>query len=113
MGDSDDGALCRRAKAETHRFIFRSRAQTVKLATTGKVRFVYANQDEIGFYRQRMTQETLAKLLPVAVSVLSPVELVGLLEDNWAMVRNGGISILASWRCCRRARRRAITTSCA
>ena len=78
---------------KTHRFIFDSRAQTVKLATTGKVRFVYANQDEIGFYRQRMTQETLAKLLPIAVSVLSPVELVGLLEDNWAMVRNGSISI--------------------
>ncbi len=78
---------------KTHRFIFDSRAHTIQLPSFGNVRWIYANQDEIGFYRQRLGQGTLAKLLPLAVEVLSPVEMVGLIEDQWAMVRNGSIAI--------------------
>ena len=78
---------------KAHRFIFDSRAQQVELPSQGTVRWIYGNQDEIGFYRQRIAEPTLAKLLPEATSVLSPIELVGLLEDQWAMVRSGSVTI--------------------
>jgi len=78
---------------KTHRFVFDVPEKTVPLPASGHVRFVYANQDEIGFFRQRFSENTLAQLLPVATTVLSPVELVGLVEDSWAMVRNATRSI--------------------
>jgi len=78
---------------KAHRFIFDRRAERVELPSKGAIRWIYGNQDEIGFYRQRIAEKTLAKLLPLATSVLSPVEQVGLLEDQWALVRNGSVSI--------------------
>ncbi|MFO0623893.1 MAG: M1 family metallopeptidase [Polyangia bacterium] len=78
---------------KAHRFIFSDRTMRLELPSKGAVRWVYGNQDEIGFYRQRFSKETLAKVLSEVTTVLSPVEQVGLLEDQWAMVRNGSASI--------------------
>lgn len=76
-----------------HSFLLDAPQKTVPLPTAGPVAWVYGNYEEIGFYRQRLSQGTLDQLLPVAVQVLSAVELVGLVEDHFAHVRNGSRTI--------------------
>ncbi|MBU6281604.1 M1 family metallopeptidase, partial [bacterium] len=71
-----------------HRFIFGERERTEPLPATGAVRWVYGNAEEIGFYRVALTGASVQALL-AALPKLAPVEQMGLLEDQWALVRNG------------------------
>ncbi len=77
----------------THRFICQSQTHTEILPAVGAVRFCYANADEVGFYRQRPDAATLRRLLDAGLAKLSPVEQVGLLEDQWALVRSASSTI--------------------
>jgi puromycin-sensitive aminopeptidase len=74
---------------KTHRHIFSSREQTITLPARGAVRWMFANADEIGFYRVRYDDAALGALLGEGLATLNNVERMGLLEDQWSMVRNG------------------------
>ena len=77
----------------THRFICQSQSHKELLPAQGQVRWCYANADEIGFYRQRPDAATLRRLLAAGLGKLSAVEQVGLLEDQWALVRSASSQI--------------------
>ena len=77
-----------------HRFIFATAEASEPLPAIGAVRWVYANANEIGFYRQRPDAATLRGLLERGLQKLTPVEQAGLLEDQWALVRSKSSSIL-------------------
>ena len=68
-----------------HRLVLSARAETVALPATGTVKWVYGNADEVGFYRVHHSDGV--ERLPV--SELSAPEQMGLLEDQWSLVRNG------------------------
>ena len=84
---ADDGGV------REHRFLLDQKTQTEPLPGTGKVRWCYPNANEIGFYRVR-PQKTLAQqLLSDGLGQLTAVEQLGLLEDQWAAVRNASSTI--------------------
>jgi puromycin-sensitive aminopeptidase len=70
------------------RHLLSGREGTEELDVQGEVRWVYANADEIGFYRQDSDDHLLRGLLD-NLDKLSPLEQMGLLSDQWALVRNG------------------------
>jgi puromycin-sensitive aminopeptidase len=80
--------------AGTHelRHLLSDREGSVQLEVQGAVGWVYANADEIGFYRQDQDDSLLRGLLD-NLDKLSPLEQMGLLSDQWALVRNGTNSI--------------------
>lgn len=81
------------AGVHEHRVIFGAREDTVKVPVTGKLTWLYANASEIGFYRTNPDAETLRALLAHGLPHLSAVERMGLLEDQWALVRNATSTI--------------------
>jgi len=76
-----------------HRHILSARSETIRLDVQGKLQWVYANANEIGFYRTNPSAEPLAALLEHGLPHLSAVERMGLLEDQWALVRNATSTI--------------------
>ena len=60
---------------------------SISLPLSGDLKWCYANADEIGFYRQN-PDATLLKGLLANLDKLSPLEQMGLLGDQWALVRN-------------------------
>jgi puromycin-sensitive aminopeptidase len=68
-----------------HRFILEAQSKSVALPANGPVKWCYPNADEIGFYR--------VDAGGVSSSALSPVEQMGLIEDQWALVRNASSTI--------------------
>jgi puromycin-sensitive aminopeptidase len=80
------------AGVHTQRALMSKREATVTLDVVGDLKWVYANADEIGFYRQDphrdMVKDVLANL-----DKLTPLEQMGLVGDQWALVRNGSQSI--------------------
>ncbi len=76
-----------------HRQILRGRTETVKLDVQGSLQWVYANASEIGFYRTAPDAAALDALLDKGLPHLSAVERMGLLEDQWAQVRNATSTI--------------------
>jgi puromycin-sensitive aminopeptidase len=58
----------------------------VRLAAEGAVAWCVGNAEARGFYRVAYDDRTLARLLP-AVGELRPAERVGLVSDQWALVR--------------------------
>jgi puromycin-sensitive aminopeptidase len=64
------------------------REMSLPLDASGDLRWCYANTEEIGFYRQNLDQSILQGLL-ANLDKLSPMEQMGLLGDQWALVRNG------------------------
>lgn len=76
----DDGGV------KVHHFVLTEKQERLTLPAEGAVRWVYGNADEVGFYRVQHCAE-LAERLPI--SALSAAEQMGLLEDQWALVRNG------------------------
>ena len=68
-----------------HRLVLSDRQQTVELPAAGEVKWVYGNADEVGFYRVHHADGI--DRLPVAQ--LTAPEQMGLLEDQWSLVRNG------------------------
>ena len=71
-----------------HRFILDHTEQHETLPSTGAIRWLYANADDIGFYRLQFGEQALAALLKNGLHKLGPIEQVGLLEDQWALVRS-------------------------
>ncbi len=78
-----------------HRFILDQAEQQETLPCTGTVRWLYANADDIGFYRLQFGEKALAALLKNGLPKLGPVEQVGLLEDQWALVRSARSGVSA------------------
>jgi len=79
---------------QTHRFIMSTAIHTERLpAKNGRVRWCYANAEDIGFYRLRMEGPTLRSLLEHGIPHLTASEKVGLVEDQWAMVRSGQLEV--------------------
>ena len=66
--------------------LLREPSARVKLEAEGAVSWCIGNADARGFYRTNYDDATLAKLLP-AVSELRPGERIGLISDQWALVR--------------------------
>jgi puromycin-sensitive aminopeptidase len=71
-----------------HRFIMDGGTHEEPLPGRGPLRWVCANAGEMGFYRVRLDRPLLAALLRDGLPHLSPVEQMGLIEDQWALVRN-------------------------
>ena len=69
------------------RYLLTEREATLPLKAEGEVQWLYANVGEIGFYRQN-PDEKLLKLTLANLDKLSSLEQVGLLGDQWALVRN-------------------------
>lgn len=61
---------------------------SVPLAIEGELKWLNANADEIGFYRQKLDGKLLQSAL-ANVDRLSPVEQISLLSDQWALTRSG------------------------
>jgi puromycin-sensitive aminopeptidase len=74
------------------RYLLSEREASISLGTS-EVSWCYANAGEKGFYRQNLSRELLDRLL-ANPGKLSPAEQMGLLSDQWALVRGGthGIS---------------------
>src|SRR5690606_3937382 len=58
-------------------------------ARTGEVAWLIANADELGFYRTSLEGRARDRFLAAARTRLSPVEQMGFLEDQWALVDAG------------------------
>ncbi|HEX8733225.1 MAG TPA: M1 family aminopeptidase [Ktedonobacterales bacterium] len=80
------------AGVHTMRYLLTEREASFPVAVTGALRWLYANADEIGFYRQRFDAALLAKLR-ANLDRLSVAERKGLLRDQWALVSNASQSI--------------------
>ena len=70
------------------RTLLPEREGTVELKAKGAIKWCYANSDEIGFYRQNPDAMLLKGVL-ANLEKLTPLEQMGLLSDQWALVRNG------------------------
>jgi len=66
--------------------LLREPTARVKLAAEGTVAWCIGNADARGFYRTGYDDKSLARLLP-AVGELRPAERIGLISDQWALVR--------------------------
>jgi puromycin-sensitive aminopeptidase len=64
----------------------------VQLPARGKVRWVYANAGELGYYRTHYDQ-TLRSALGNSWTRLSAEERFGLLDNTWALARKGALPI--------------------
>ncbi len=75
-----------------HRVLMTDARATVALPADGKVRWVYANAGEQGFYRTRYDQG-LRGALAASSARLSPEERFGLLDNTWALAQKGELPI--------------------
>ncbi|MBI3178349.1 MAG: M1 family metallopeptidase, partial [Deltaproteobacteria bacterium] len=75
------------AGVHDHRLVMNGREQRVTLP--GEARWVFPNADAAGFYRMRLDDRALRDLLTHGLGELTAGERATLLEDQWALVRNG------------------------
>ena len=75
-----------------HRVLMTDACATVALPADGKVRWVYANAGEQGFYRTCYDQG-LRDALAASSARLSPEERFGLLDNTWALAQKGELPI--------------------
>ncbi len=74
------------------KMLFETKQGTIKLH--GKnVLWAYANVDATGFYRLKMSPDTLNALLTHGLKHLSPGERKSLLDDQWALAKAGEVGI--------------------
>src|SRR5581483_2032355 len=69
------------------RHLLRGEEEAVPLALHGKARWLTANADAVGFYRQDLSDD-LQKGLVAHVADLSAFEQMGMLDDAWGLARN-------------------------
>lgn len=74
---------------KTHRLVLSQRGQRFEVPSVGAMKWAYGNADEVGFYRVHHVGGI--DRLPVAR--LRAPEQMGLLEDQWSLVRNDTIGI--------------------
>ena len=72
----------------TRTFLLERKTGEVTLETSGPVRWLDANAGSTGFYRVAYSPELLATL-GKSLGALLPAERIGLLADQWALVRAG------------------------
>ena len=75
---------------KVHRAVLTDASERCTLPATGAVRWVYGNADEVGFYRVHHAGSALERL---PIDRLSASEQMGLLEDQWSLVRNATLTI--------------------
>lgn len=75
-----------------HRVLMTDRRTKIALPANGKVRWVYANAGEQGFYRTHYDQG-LRDALALSLARLSPEERFGLLDNAWASAQQGALPI--------------------
>jgi puromycin-sensitive aminopeptidase len=75
------------------RHLIEASANTVPLDGADSLDWYYGNADEGGFFRVRHDDENLKRLTAALPAALSPVERMGLLGNQWALVRSGRASI--------------------
>ena len=78
--------------AHQTRALLSERETTLPIQISGDLKWLYANEDEVGFYRQNLQGDLLNKALR-NLDKLSPLEQMGLLGDQWGLVRNGATTI--------------------
>jgi hypothetical protein len=76
------------AGVHTERYLLTERSASHTIPVSGELRWLYANANEVGYYRQRLDATLLAKV-NAHLSELSSAERQGLLRDQWALVSNG------------------------
>lgn len=76
--------------AGTHvvRHVLAGASGTLTLEVEGELNWCYANEDEIGFYHQKLDGPLLTKILE-HLEQLHPSEQMGLLSDQWALTHSG------------------------
>ncbi|MBI3924398.1 MAG: ERAP1-like C-terminal domain-containing protein, partial [Armatimonadetes bacterium] len=72
-----------------HRVLFNQRSGQIELPASGAVRWMYPNADAGGFFRLSFSDSQLQALLDKGLDHLTPAEKIGLLEDQWELVRTG------------------------
>ncbi len=72
-----------------HRFILDGTQGRAELPAKGAIQWCFLNADGIGFYRTAPSERVVRQVLANAIEHLSPVEQMGFIEDQWALVRNG------------------------
>lgn len=77
---------------QRHRVLMADARSEVSLPARGKVRWVYSNAGEQGFYRTRYDQ-TLRNALADSLARLSSEERFGLLDNTWALAQKGVLPI--------------------
>ncbi|HEY1908506.1 MAG TPA: M1 family metallopeptidase [Myxococcaceae bacterium] len=73
---------------QTRTFLLERQTGEITLESAGAVRWLDANAGSTGFYRVAYSAELLARL-GKSLSALLPAERIGLLADQWALVRAG------------------------
>ncbi len=73
---------------QRHRFLLSDARAELRLPSKGKIRWIYANAGEQGYYRTHH-DGTLGKALADGLSRLSPEERFGLLDNTWALAQKG------------------------
>ena len=76
----------------TRTFLMEKRTGELTLEAAGPVRWLDANAGSTGFYRVAYSAELLAAL-GKSLGALLPAERIGLLADQWALVRAGRVRI--------------------
>ncbi|HEY1418987.1 MAG TPA: M1 family metallopeptidase, partial [Myxococcaceae bacterium] len=73
---------------QSRTFLLEKQTGEITLETAGQVRWLNANAGSTGFYRVAYSADLLARL-GKSLSALLPAERIGLLADQWALVRAG------------------------
>ncbi|HWG89753.1 MAG TPA: M1 family metallopeptidase [Candidatus Thermoplasmatota archaeon] len=76
------------AGVHERRHLLTEKEATLPVPVEGELRWLTANADGVGVYRQDF-DETLLRLLLANASALTPAEQASLLDDQWGLVRNG------------------------
>jgi len=81
------------AAPEVVRYLMDAPRDHVFLDTAGPLIWYYANADEAGFFRVCQDDRNLRSLAAVLATALTPVERMGLVDHQWALVRSGAVTI--------------------
>lgn len=74
------------AGVHEHRHLLSARENALELPVRGRLRWLHANADAYGFYRQEL-DAGLADRLLAHLGELSPLEQMAALDDKWGLVR--------------------------
>ena len=81
------------AASSLERHLIESQTSEVAIDGAAALDWYYGNADEGGFFRVRHDDQNLRRLAPALPAALSPVERMGLLGNQWALVRSGRAGI--------------------
>ncbi len=76
----------------SYRVNLKEKSMTLSLPSRGAVEWVYANQDQTGFYRTALDSK-LQGSLENSIQDLTPIERSGFLNDLWAQAKAGDVPL--------------------